>query len=63
MAGFGDFQRVMASQIDIHLVTLAMGLLKEFEPFRKNSLDWDYGTTPLWDFVTISYNHENTVPL
>ena len=61
MAGFGNFQRDMPSQIGIHLVKLSMGLLKEFE--LKSCLDWGQGAASLWDFVTISYNHKNTVPL
>jgi len=63
LAGFGNFRRDVPSQIGIHLVKLAMGLLKESELFRKNCLDWGHGATSLWDFVTISYNHKNTVPL
>jgi len=40
-----------------------IGPSEKFELFRKKCVDWGYGTASLWDFVTISYNHKNTVPL
>jgi hypothetical protein len=63
MAGFGNFQGDVPSQLGIRLVKLSLGLLKEFEPFRKKFQDWGHWAASLWDFVTISYSHKNTLPL
>jgi hypothetical protein len=63
MAGFGKLQSDVPSQIGVHLVKLSVGLLKEFEPFRKICLDWGHAAASLWDFVTVSYSHKNIVPL
>jgi hypothetical protein len=45
------------------LVKLSVGLLKEFEPFKRICLDWGHGGASLWGFVIVSYNNINTVPL